>query len=58
MPRVAPEVPTDYSARIRRLRDRIGLTQVEFAQRIGLAEMNEPGHRFATVDAAVRALEC
>lgn len=31
---------------------------VEFAQRIGLAEMSEPGHRFATVDAAVRALEC
>ncbi|MFN8470451.1 MAG: SulP family inorganic anion transporter, partial [Caldilineaceae bacterium] len=29
---------------------------VEFAQRIGLAEMSEPGHRFATVDAAVRAL--
>lgn len=42
MPRVAPEVPTDYSARIRRLRDRIGLTQVEFAQRIGVS--------FATVN--------
>jgi SNF2 family DNA or RNA helicase len=42
MPRVAPEVPLDYSARIRRLRDRLGLTQVEFAQRIGVA--------FATVN--------
>ncbi len=42
MPRVAPEVPTDYSARIRRLRDRLGLTQVEFAQRIGVS--------FATVN--------
>lgn len=42
MARVAPEVPLDYSARIRRLRDRLGLTQVEFAQRIGVA--------FATVN--------
>ncbi|MBL8747068.1 MAG: helix-turn-helix domain-containing protein, partial [Phycisphaerae bacterium] len=42
MPRVAPEVPSDYSARIRRLRDRLGLTQVELAQRIGVA--------FATVN--------
>lgn len=31
---------------------------VEFAHRIGLSEMSEPGHRFATVDAAVRALAC
>jgi superfamily II DNA or RNA helicase len=42
MPRAALEVPIDYSARIRRLRDRLGLTQVEFAQRIGVA--------FATVN--------
>lgn len=40
--RPVPAIPADYSARIRQLRDRLGLTQVELASRLGVA--------FATVN--------
>jgi len=40
--RTAPEIPADYSARIKQLRERLGLTQVELASRLGVA--------FATVN--------
>lgn len=40
--RASAEIPSDYAARIRRLRERLGLTQVELASRLGVA--------FATVN--------
>ncbi|QOJ18489.1 MAG: DUF3883 domain-containing protein [Phycisphaeraceae bacterium] len=40
--RRSPEIPSDYPTRVRRLRDRLGLTQVELASRLGVA--------FATVN--------
>jgi len=43
MPRHQPvEIPSDYPARVKRLRNRLGLTQVELADRLGVA--------FATVN--------
>lgn len=42
MARLPLGVPSDYSSRIRLLRDRLGLTQTEFADRLGVA--------FATVN--------
>lgn len=40
--RRSPEIPNDYPTRVKRLRDRLGLTQVELASRLGVA--------FATVN--------
>ncbi|GJQ28345.1 MAG: helicase [Phycisphaerae bacterium] len=40
--RRSPEIPSDYPNRVKRLRDRLGLTQVELASRLGVA--------FATVN--------